>query len=118
MVFDKTGTLTEGRPALVALHPALGVTEAELLRLAAALQGGSEHPLGRAVQARAIGLDLPQATGIRALPGRGLEGTAEGQSMLLGSRRLMDESGVNAVPLVAVCGGAGGGGAHGVVPCR
>jgi Cu+-exporting ATPase len=100
VVFDKTGTLTEGRPAVAALRPALGVAEAELLRLAAALQAGSEHPLGRAVQARAAGLDVPQASGVRALPGRGLEGTAEGRALLLGSRRLMEEAGIDAVPLV------------------
>jgi len=100
VVFDKTGTLTEGRPALVALLPAPGVTNIELLRLAAALQAGSEHPLGRAVQARAAGLDLPQATGVRALPGRGLEGMAEGQTLSLGNRRLMDEAGVDVAPLV------------------
>jgi len=105
VVFDKTGTLTEGRPALVALHPAPHVVEADLLRLAAALQAGSEHPLGRAVQARAAGLDIPQATGVRTLPGRGLEGTAEGQALLLGSRRLMDEAGVGTVPLAAEAAG-------------
>jgi len=100
VVFDKTGTLTEGRPALVALHPAPGVAEAELLRLAAALQGGSEHPLARAVQARAVGLDLSQATGVRAVPGRGLEGMAEERTLLMGSRRLMDEAGVDTASLV------------------
>ncbi len=99
VVFDKTGTLTEGRPAVTALHPAPGVAEADLLRLAAALQAGSEHPLGRAVQARAAGLDVPQASGVRALPGRGLEGTAEGRALLLGSRRLMEEAGIDAAPL-------------------
>ncbi len=104
VVFDKTGTLTEGRPALVAIYPAPDVTEAELLRLAAALQPGSEHPLAcaiqiRAVQARADGLDIPPATGIRALPGRGLEGTVEGHVLLLGSRRLMDEAGVDTAAL-------------------
>jgi len=101
VVFDKTGTLTEGRPALVAVHPAPHVVEADLLRLAAALQAGSEHPLGRAVQARAAGLDVPQATGVRTLPGRGLQGTAEGHALLLGSRRLMDETGVGTAPLAA-----------------
>ncbi len=79
--------------------------EADLLRLAAALQAGSEHPLGRAVQARAAGLDIPQATGVRTLPGRGLEGTAEGQALLLGSRRLMDEAGVGTAPLAAEAAG-------------
>ncbi len=105
VVFDKTGTLTEGRPALVAVHPAPHVVEADLLRLAAALQAGSEHPLGRAVQARAAGLDIPLATGVRALPGRGLQGTAEGHALLLGSRRLMDEAGVGTAPLAAEAAG-------------
>jgi len=105
VVFDKTGTLTEGRPALVAVHPAPHVVEADLLRLAAALQAGSEHPLGRAVQARAAGLDIPHATDVRALPGRGLEGTAEGHALLLGSRRLMDETGVGTAPLAAEAAG-------------
>jgi len=99
VVFDKTGTLTEGRPALVALSPAPDVAETELLRLAAALQAGSEHPLARAVHARAAGLDVPRASGVRALLGRGLEGTAEGRKLLLGSRRLMDEAGVATAPL-------------------
>ncbi len=56
VVFDKTGTLTAGQPDLVALHPAPGVTRYGLLRLAAALQAGSEHPFARAVQARAVRL--------------------------------------------------------------
>jgi len=99
VAFDKTGTLTEGRPALVALNPAPKVAEAELLRLAAALQAGSKHPLARAVQARAAGLDVPRASGSRALPGRGLEGTAEGRNLLLGSRRLMEEAGIATTPL-------------------
>ncbi len=105
VVFDKTGTLTEGRPAVAALRPAPGVAETEMLRLAAALQAGSEHPLGRAVQAayaaeaHAAGLDVPRASGVRALPGRGLEGMAEGRALLLGSRRLMEEAGIDAGPL-------------------
>ncbi len=99
VVFDKTGTLTEGRPALVAADPAQDVPRAELLRMAAALQAGSEHPLARAIQAEAAGLEIPPATGIRALPGRGLEGTAAGRALLLGSRRLMDQAGVDTAAL-------------------
>jgi len=101
VVFDKTGTLTEGRPTVAALRPAPEIAETELLRLAAALQAGSEHPLGRAVQARAAGLDVPRASGVRALPGRGLEGAAEGRALLLGSRRLMEEAGIDAGPLAS-----------------
>ncbi|MBV8914113.1 MAG: copper-translocating P-type ATPase [Acetobacteraceae bacterium] len=92
VVFDKTGTLTEGRPALVAARPAPGVTEAELLAKAGSVQRGSEHPLAAAVLAR-----VPEgvvASGVRALPGRGLEGTLEGRKILLGNARLMRERGV------------------------
>jgi Cu+-exporting ATPase len=99
VVFDKTGTLTAGRPELVALHPAPGEDADAVLRLTAALQAGSEHPLARAVLARAAGLAIPAARGVRALPGRGLEGEALGHSLRLGSARLMQESGVDTGPL-------------------
>ena len=101
IVFDKTGTLTEGRPELVALLPAQGRDAEAVLRLAAALQSGSEHPLARAVAARAAGLHVPPATGVRALPGRGLEGHVDGRVLLLGSARLMAEAGVDTAPLHA-----------------
>ncbi len=93
VAFDKTGTLTEGRPRLAALHTALGVTDAEALRLAAALQAGSEHPLARAVLA-AAGATTP-AEEFRALPGRGVEGRVEGRALALGSPRLMEERGAD-----------------------
>ncbi len=96
VVFDKTGTLTVGRPELVALHPAPGETEASVLRLAAALQAGSEHPLVRAVLARAGATAAPPANGVRALPGRGVAGAVEGRTLRLGNARLMQESGVDA----------------------
>ena len=99
VVFDKTGTLTAGHPELVALHPSPGEDADAVLRLAAALQAGSEHPLARAVLARAAGLAIPAAQGVRELPGRGLEGETEGRSLRLGSARLMRESGVDTTPL-------------------
>ena len=101
IVFDKTGTLTEGKPQLVALHPVPGQSEADLLRLAAALQAGSEHPLARAVLARAAGMAVPPAHDVTALPGRGIEGAVEGRPMMLGSMRLMQERGIGAGPLSA-----------------
>ena len=99
VVFDKTGTLTEGRPELVALHPAPGTDADRALRLAAAVQAGSEHPLARAVLARAGALEVPVARGVRARPGRGLEGEVEGRRVLLGSARLMQEAGIDTAPL-------------------
>jgi Cu+-exporting ATPase len=93
VAFDKTGTLTEGHPRLLALHPAQGVSEAEALRLAAALQSASEHPLARAVMEAAHGIAIPPAEAVRALPGRGVEGVVEGRRLVLGSRRLLEETG-------------------------
>ncbi len=100
VAFDKTGTLTEGRPRLASVATAPGVTEAEALRLAGALEAGSEHPLARAVLDRA-GPDLPPVTGFRALPGRGVAGTVEGRALLLGSPRLLAESGADPAGLAA-----------------
>lgn len=93
VAFDKTGTLTEGRPVLAALHEA----EPGALRLAAALQAGSEHPLARAVLA-AHGAPPPPVSAFRALPGRGVQGEVEGRRLSLGSPRLLMESGAAANP--------------------
>lgn len=96
VAFDKTGTLTAGKPELLAFRAADG-DDAALLRQAAALQQGSEHPLGRAVVAAAAEAgDLPApASDIRALQGRGIEGRIAGRRWALGSGRLMAELGVS-----------------------
>lgn len=101
VVFDKTGTLTNGRPDVVALVPAGGRERSEILRLAAAAQQGSAHPLAHALRRAASieGLDLPRVADFRALPGRGLRAVVEGQSLLIGSRRLMTEQGVETAAL-------------------
>lgn len=93
VAFDKTGTLTEGKPAVAALQPAAGTDQATLLRLAAAVQSGSEHPLARAVMLRATqdGIAVPPADTIRALPGRGVEARVQGRALRLGNRRLLLE---------------------------
>jgi Cu+-exporting ATPase len=95
VAFDKTGTLTEGRPQLAAAEPAAdaGLTGEQLVGLAAALQAGSEHPLAAAVLA-AVKQPVAAATAVQALPGRGIAGVVDGQTLQLGSTRLMDESGV------------------------
>jgi Cu+-exporting ATPase len=105
VAFDKTGTLTEGRPALVAALPAAGQDRAGLLRLAGALQQGSEHPLARAVLAEA-GAGLPPVAAFRALPGRGVEGQIEGRNLRLGSPRLLAESGLDPGPLAEAASAA------------
>src|SRR5512146_878908 len=95
VAFDKTGTLTAGQPSLVALEPLHG-ERLELLRLAAALQQGSNHPLARAVTDRAVaeGISAPPASEAKALPGRGVQAVVEGRTLFLGSSRLMHELGV------------------------
>ncbi|WP_246602264.1 heavy metal translocating P-type ATPase [Falsiroseomonas tokyonensis] len=101
VAFDKTGTLTEGRPRLAALHPAEGLTAEAVLAQAAALQSGSEHPLARAVLA-AAGNQPAAAESFRALPGRGVEGVVGGERLVLGSPRLLAESGLEPGPLAAL----------------
>jgi len=100
VVFDKTGTLTEGRPQLLAAEPLRG-DRTELLRLAAALQQGSQHPLARAVMERAAaeGVSPPAASEAKALPGRGVQAVVEGRTLYLGSSRLMQELGVDTAAL-------------------
>ena len=93
VAFDKTGTLTEGQPSLAALHTAPDMAREEALALAARLQAGSEHPLARAVLKEAGGHPTP-ADAFRALPGRGVEGVVDGRRFVLGSTRLLEETGL------------------------
>ena len=97
VAFDKTGTLTEGRPSVTDIEPASGITRAEILHLAAALQAGSEHPLARAVRALAAveGVTPASVTGFRSLPGRGVRGDIAGAAIALGNRRLLAEHGID-----------------------
>jgi Cu+-exporting ATPase len=103
VAFDKTGTLTEGHPELVG-QAAVEIDDATLLRLTASLQSASQHPLAKAVIAAALARNVgwrPVETS-QALPGRGIAGTVEGMALLLGSRRLMRENGIDDAPLDAV----------------
>ena len=84
--FDKTGTLTQGRPVLVEV---LGGEREAVLRLAGALERGSEHPVARGILEAAQGLALPPVEAFRALPGLGLEGRVEGRSLRLGSEAFL-----------------------------
>lgn len=94
VAFDKTGTLTEGKPSLVSIEPVQGVSTEELLRFAGALQKTSEHPLAHAVldKVRELGMAVPQVSDAKALPGRGVQARVDGQLMLLGSSRLMQDN--------------------------
>jgi len=95
VAFDKTGTLTEGRPAVTDVLPLNGLDEAGVLRLAGAVEQGSEHPLARAVlaEAKGRGISLPAADDFEALVGRGVRATVEGRTMFLGNERLCQERG-------------------------
>ncbi|HET6279834.1 MAG TPA: heavy metal translocating P-type ATPase [Polyangia bacterium] len=93
LAVDKTGTLTEGKPQLVTIEPAPGVTAAELLRLAASLEKNSEHPLAAAIVGAAEQQKLPlePAKEFVSLTGKGVRGTVAGVSVALGNRLLVDE---------------------------
>jgi P-type Cu+ transporter len=96
VVLDKTGTITEGRPSVTDVLAAGGWAEGELLRLAASVERGSEHPLGESIVRRAeeLGLALAPAGGFNALAGHGVEAHAEGRRVLVGNLKLMNERGV------------------------
>ncbi|MDQ2622564.1 MAG: heavy metal translocating P-type ATPase [Actinomycetota bacterium] len=101
IVVDKTGTLTEGKPYLVSIVPASGQDESELLRLAASLERGSEHPLAAAISAggTARGMRLSEAESFESVTGKGIRGVVEGRRLGIGSRRLLEESGIDASEL-------------------
>jgi Cu+-exporting ATPase len=92
LVVDKTGTLTEGRPKITNVTGGI-----ETIRLAAALERGSEHPIGRMIVAMANDrkLELPQVADFRAHAGRGVSGTIDGKRVLLGNARLLAENGID-----------------------
>jgi Cu+-exporting ATPase len=96
IVLDKTGTITKGRPELTNVVAETGFDEDPVLRLAAAVERSSEHPLATAIVegARARGLTLPDVAGFQAIPGHGVEATVEGQQVLLGNARLMADRGI------------------------
>jgi Cu+-exporting ATPase len=102
VVMDKTGTLTLGRPAVTAVVPAPGEAPERILDLAAALETGSEHPLGEAIvrKARETELGFRTVSGFEAIPGRGVAGSIDGTAVLVGSRRLMEERGIDLSALV------------------
>jgi Cu+-exporting ATPase len=93
LVVDKTGTLTEGKPAVVAIVPAPQVSESEVLRLAAAVEQGSEHPLAGAIMRAAAeqNLPLPGALEFRSVTGKGVAGKVEGRTVALGNTTFFEE---------------------------
>ena len=103
LVVDKTGTLTAGRPALSELLPVAGFDADRLLRLAAAVERASEHPIGHAIvqAAAARGIALPDVTDFASPVGRGAEATVEGTRVRIGSATFLAEAGIAVAPLEA-----------------
>ena len=95
VVLDKTGTLTTGKPVVTDLVPSV-VSEVDLLRLAASLERGSEHPLGEAIvqEARSRNLELETTRGFEALPGRGVQAQLNGDVLRMGNIALMEANGI------------------------
>jgi len=102
VIFDKTGTLTRGAPGVSAVAAAPGVTEADLIAQAAAVEATSEHPLGGAIIAEAKRRGVPQlaATDFKSLPGRGAQALVQGEPVSIGGARLLTESSLTAPPEV------------------
>jgi Cu+-exporting ATPase len=104
VVLDKTGTLTRGRPAVTRIVPVGGATEKDLLRLAAAAEVGSEHPLGEAIvlRARELELSVPEAEDFSAVPGKGIRAVIAGDVVAVGNRALLEAEGIDIGELSAM----------------
>jgi P-type Cu+ transporter len=104
IVFDKTGTITEGKPVVTNIVTSESMSEDELLTLAASAEKGSEHPLGEAIvrEAEKRGLTLRKTDFFDAITGHGIEVTIEGDDLLLGNRKLMDDNDVEVGELAEV----------------
>ena len=103
IALDKTGTLTQGRPELTSVAAFAGETEDRIVRLAASLERGSEHPVAAAIveAAEANGMRLIQADGFRSLTGKGIVGTVAGHDIAVGNERLLEELEIDAAELHA-----------------
>src|SRR4051794_31121382 len=103
VVLDKTGTLTRGEPEVVAVATADGFEEDDVLRLVAAAEGDSEHPLARAIvnAAAARELPVPHAEAFEAVPGHGLRATVDGRRLAVGNARLLEREGISRNGLAA-----------------
>jgi Cu+-exporting ATPase len=104
LVVDKTGTLTEGKPRLVTVEPAAGFTERDVLRVAASLEQGSEHPLASAILRGADERGVtgwPSAIDFESVPGRGVRGRVDGRKAIIGNAAMMSDAGVSLEPVAA-----------------
>jgi len=100
MVLDKTGTITAGAPSVTDIESISPRTDQELLKLAASLEAGSEHPLAEAIVAHAkkSGLEPSAVADFEAVPGHGISGTVDGQTLLSGNHKFMSDQGIDTTP--------------------
>jgi Cu+-exporting ATPase len=103
IVFDKTGTITKGKPEVTDIVPSIGFEQERLLYLAATAESGSEHPLGQAVvrYAQEMGLSLGGVEKFKAVRGKGIRVELDGEELLIGSRKFIEESGIVTAPVEA-----------------
>jgi P-type Cu+ transporter len=94
LVIDKTGTITEGKPKVTGIHTIVGVAEAEVLTLAAALEAKSAHPLAHAIAERASALTLPEVLNFSNVTGKGLQGRIGGTLVLVGNEDFLGDHGI------------------------
>ncbi|HEX6218160.1 MAG TPA: copper-translocating P-type ATPase [Sphingomicrobium sp.] len=101
LVVDKTGTLTEGKPKLIVVSPTKDFDQADVLRLAASLERGSEHPLAAAIVDGATdrGLELPSSSDFKSVTGKGVTGTVDGRTVALGNKAMLTELGIDTATL-------------------
>lgn len=101
IVFDKTGTITEGKPTVTDVITIGGISADNLLKITASAEKGSEHPLGQAIVngAQDKGLELSKGTGFNSITGRGIEAVINGQNVLAGNRKLMEERNISLTAL-------------------
>jgi len=120
VVLDKTGTITRGRPSVTLVQPAPGVSDEELLRLVAAAERGSEHPLAEAIVSHATesGITVPEATAFEAEAGRGVRAVVAGAAILVGTADHVRSTGADPSPLEAAAAAAAESGASTVFAAR
>jgi Cu+-exporting ATPase len=120
VVLDKTGTITRGEPSVTSVAPSTGTDEHELLRLAAAAERGSEHPLAEAIvrHAEDAGVDRVEASDFEAVAGQGLRATVEGATILAGTEPYLRAAGIDVSSLVDAAAEVAAGGASPVLVAR
>ena len=103
VVVDKTGTLTLGKPSLTAVEAAQGFSDNDVLKFAAAIEAGSEHPLAQAIllAAEQRGIALPKVESFASVTGQGVKGRLEGKQVLFGNQRLLQGVGIDVAPLAS-----------------